>query len=155
MLTFSGKREALFECLAVLNTCSDGTEVAGMQRYFLASAVRSGNFDWLFLHQSRGSPSSASNNAYFCTSRLAFSFGSTGYPGASAWPMTSLSNDIIPSRAFLGFLVVGGSMSTPSKSASSSASSWTDLLSHRGWEMGGFWNEDQGTSSMICPAVKM
>ena len=106
MLTITGDREALFALTtwpAVLNTHSKGTEVAGMQRYLLASTERSGNFNWLLLQISRGSPSSASSNTYLCTSLLAFSSGSTKNPGASAWPMTSLSNDIILSCAFLGY----------------------------------------------------
>ena len=39
MLTEDGLRHALFlltTCPAVLNALSDGTEVAGIQRYFLA-----------------------------------------------------------------------------------------------------------------------
>ena len=49
---------------AVENTRSDGTEVAGMHKYFLASRDKYGYFSHLFLHQSRG----------FCVAQIGGSF---------------------------------------------------------------------------------
>lgn len=68
--TLFEERQLLFAEIrlpAAENSRSDGTEVAGMQQYTLASLLRQGYRDWpVFLHHCSGSVSILISSAKYC-----------------------------------------------------------------------------------------
>ena len=71
MFTFSGRRQehlALVIWLSVLKARSDGTNVAGIQRYFFARQETLGNLVLLRLHQVNGFSNVTSSPIYLETS---------------------------------------------------------------------------------------
>ena len=75
MFTDDGRRQARFlltMCPAALNARSDGTEVAGMQRYFFDRCERMGYRKELVFHQTSGSLLVLGSEDYLDSSARAF-----------------------------------------------------------------------------------
>ena len=79
MFTLSGRRQPLLQftiCPVALKALSEGTDVAGIARYFLATEESIGNLVQLTFHHSKGNSLTGSSAAYLLTSALPFPIGS-------------------------------------------------------------------------------